>query len=96
MRTPEQVIEDFGAYVAPLAVGEMCCLPLDPHRRLLGKPRVVSRGVVADTDAGPRAFFRSALAAGVTSGIAAHHYPNGNPTPDASSYLGREPIGRAV
>jgi DNA repair protein RadC len=45
---------------------------------------VVSKGDVDGTDAGPRAFFRLALAAGATTCIAVHNHPGGDPTPSAA------------
>ncbi|MBA3847633.1 MAG: DNA repair protein RadC [Planctomycetes bacterium] len=78
-------VGDVYAILAPDLVGlrheELWCLPLDPHARLIGEPRVVSRGDVDGTDAGPRAFFRLALAAGATSVIAVHNHPSGDATP---------------
>ncbi len=63
---------------------ELWCLPLDPHSRLIGQPRIVTRGDVDGTDAGPRALFRIALSAGATSCIAVHNHPTGDPTPSAA------------
>lgn len=62
---------------------ELWCLPLDAHCRLLGRPRPVTRGDVDGVDAGPRAFFRIALAAGAVQAIAVHNHPSGDPTPSA-------------
>jgi DNA repair protein RadC len=56
------------------------CLPLDARSGLIGEPRRVSQGDVDGTDAGPRVFFRAALAAGATSCIAVHNHPTGDPT----------------
>ncbi|HYE06492.1 MAG TPA: DNA repair protein RadC [Planctomycetota bacterium] len=84
-RPPLRCLKDVYAILAPDLVGlrheELWCLPLDPHARLIGEPRVVSRGDVDGTDAGPRAFFRLALAAGATSVIAVHNHPSGDATP---------------
>ena len=60
------------------------CLPLDRQSRLIGAPRVVSKGDVDGTDAGPRAFFRAALTAGAVSAIAVHNHPSGDPSPSAA------------
>ncbi len=84
MRTPEEVIDDVGAYFAPLAVEELWCLPLDPHSRLIGEPRMISRGDTDGTEAGPRAFLRAALTACATSCIAVHNHPSGDITPSAA------------
>ncbi len=59
-------------------------MPLDPHSRLIGEPRMVSRGDVDGTDASPRALFRIALSVGATSCIAVHNHPTGDPTPSAA------------
>ena len=84
LSSPEAVAE----LLAPLAVGlaheEFWCLPLDARSRLLGEPRLVARGDVDGTDAPPRAFFRTALAAGAVSVIAVHNHPTGDPTPSAA------------
>ncbi len=60
------------------------CLALDPHSNLIGEPIIVSMGDVDGTDAGPRAFFRAALAAGATTCIAAHNHPTGDPAPSSA------------
>lgn len=84
LRTPEEVVAAVGADVVALRHEELWCLPLDPQSRLIGEPRRVSRGDVDGTDAGPRAFFRLALAAGATSCIALHNHPSGDATPSAA------------
>jgi DNA repair protein RadC len=56
------------------------CLPLDARSGLIGEPRVVSQGDVDGTDAGPRAFFRIALAAGASTCLAVHNHPTGDPS----------------
>jgi DNA repair protein RadC len=81
---PEKVAEHLTPLVAGLAHEEFWCLPLDVRSRLIGRPRVVSRGDVDATDAGPRAFFRIALAAGATTCIAVHNHPTGDHTPSAA------------
>ena len=83
-RTPEEVVPLVAADLALLPHEELWCLPLDPHCRLIGEPRVVSRGDTDGTDAGPRAFTRLALQAGATSAIALHNHPSGDPTPSAA------------
>ncbi|MBA2480380.1 MAG: DNA repair protein RadC [Planctomycetes bacterium] len=84
LKTPEAVAELLAPLAASLPHEELWCLPLDPQSRLIGRPRVISRGDVDGTDAGPRAFFRIALAAGATSCIAVHNHPGGDPTPSAA------------
>ena len=84
LRTPEEVVAVLGPDLCALRHEELWCLPLDPHSRLIGEPRQVSRGDVDGTDAGPRAFFRLALAAGATSCIAVHNHPSGDATPSAA------------
>ena len=84
LRTPEEVLAAIGADLVALPHEELWCLPLDRQSRLIGEPRQVSRGDVDGTDAGPRAFFRLALAAGATSCIAVHNHPSGDATPSAA------------
>ncbi len=84
LKTPEAVAELLGPLAVSLAHEELWCLPLDPQSRLIGRPRVISKGDVDGTDAGPRAFFRLALAAGATSCVAVHNHPGGDPAPSAA------------
>jgi DNA repair protein RadC len=84
LRTPEQVFQAFVSEMGPLPHEELWCLPLDVHSRLIGEPRVVSKGDIDGTDASPRSFFRLALIAGATSCIALHNHPTGDPTASAS------------
>ncbi len=81
IKTPEDVV----ALLTPMMVGlmheELWCLPLDSRDRLIGLPRVVSRGDVDGTDGGPRAFFRAAISAGAVAALAVHNHPTGNPNP---------------
>jgi DNA repair protein RadC len=81
LATPEAVAELLAPLAASLPHEELWCLPLDAQSRLIGQPRVVSKGDVDGTDAGPRAFFRLALVAGASSCIAVHNHPGGDPTP---------------
>lgn len=87
MRSPEEVMEHLGADLAPLGHEELWCLPLDARSRLIGEPRVVSRGDVDGTEAGPRAFFRTALRAGAVTAIAVHNHPTGDVEPSAADRL---------
>ncbi len=73
-----------GAEMSALSHEELWILPLDPHCRLIQGHRIVSKGDVDGTDAGPRLFFRHALLAGATSAIAIHCHPSGDPTPSAA------------
>ena len=84
LQTPEQVSALLGNDLALLPHEELWCLPLDPRSRLIGPPRVVSRGDVDGTEAGPRAFLRLALIAGASSAIAVHNHPTGDPAPSAA------------
>jgi DNA repair protein RadC len=88
LKSPEDVaafvVEVLSPALLRLAHEELWCLPLDPHCRLLGRPRTVTRGDVDGVDAGPRAFFRTALAAGAVQAIAVHNHPGGDPTPSAA------------
>jgi len=88
LKTPEDVAAYVVAVLSPsllrLPHEELWCLPLDPHCRLLGRPRTVTRGDVDGVDAGPRAFFRTALAAGAVQAIAVHNHPGGDPAPSAA------------
>ena len=82
--TPKAV----AALLAPLALGlvheEFWCLPVDARGRLIGTPRRISQGDVDGTEAGPRAFFRMALASGAVAVIAVHNHPSGDPSPSAA------------
>ncbi len=81
LTTPEQVSALLGHELELLPHEEFWCLPLDARSRLIGAPRIISRGDVDGTEAGPRAFFRQALTAGATSAIAVHNHPTGDPSP---------------
>ncbi len=85
LKSPEDVAAYVVVVLSPallrLPHEELWCLPLDPHCRLIGRPRTVTRGDVDGVDAGPRAFFRTALAAGAVQAIAVHNHPNGDPAP---------------
>ncbi len=88
LRTPEQVaayvIDVLSPSLLRLPHEELWCLPLDPQCKLIGRPRVVTRGDVDGTDAGPRAFLRTALSAGAVQAIAIHNHPGGDPAPSAA------------
>ena len=76
-RTPEEVVALVAPDLVPLAHEQLLCLALDPHQRLIAQPRLVSTGDVDGCDAGPRAFFRNALAVGATNALAVHNHPSG-------------------
>jgi DNA repair protein RadC len=78
------VVEVLSPALLRLPHEELWCLPLDPQCRLIGRPRVVTRGDVDGVDAGPRAFLRTALAAGAVQAIAVHNHPSGDPSPSAA------------
>lgn len=88
LKSPEQVAAFVVQVLSPallrLPHEELWCLPLDPHCRLIGRPRTVTRGDVDGVDAGPRAFFRTALAAGAVQAIAVHNHPGGDPAPSGA------------
>ena len=84
LRQPEDVAALLAQEMAPLRHEELWCLPLDTHSRLIGEPRMISRGDIDGTDAGPRAFFRKALQAGAANTIAVHNHPSGNPEASAA------------
>ena len=88
LKSPEEVaafvVETLSPALLRLAHEELWCLPLDPHCRLIGRPRTVTRGDVDGVDAGPRAFFRTALGAGAVQAIAVHNHPGGDPAPSAA------------
>jgi DNA repair protein RadC len=86
LKTPEDVVAALGTSMVGLAHEELWCLPLDPQSRLIGEPRVVSKGDIDGCDAGPRAFFRLALMAGATSAIAVHNHPSSEVTPSNADY----------
>jgi DNA repair protein RadC len=99
LRTPEDVAELLSADLVGLRHEELWCLPLDVHSRLIGEPRVISKGDIDGTDAGPRAFFRQALAAGAASCIAVHNHPTGDATPSAADRAATSKLvaaGRAI
>lgn len=81
---PEDAAALIAAEMAHLAHEELWCLPLDARSRLIGEPRVVSRGDIDGTDAGPRAFFRLALRAGAATVIAVHNHPSGESDPSGA------------
>jgi DNA repair protein RadC len=60
------------------------CLCLDPRSNLIGAPIQVSQGDIDGCDAGPRAFFRTALSRGACSAIAVHNHPSGDPSPSVA------------
>jgi len=60
-----------------LAVEAMYCLPLDNRSRLIGQPRLCSRGDSEGTDANPRTVMRAALLAGASSCVVCHNHPGG-------------------
>ena len=70
-----------GPVLAYEEVEYFMCLPLDARSRLIGKPLKISKGDIAGTEAGPRAFFRAAVRVGAYSCIAVHNHPTGNPEP---------------
>ncbi len=88
LKSPEEVAAYVVHVLSPallrLPHEELWCLPLDSHCRLIGRPRTVTRGDVDGVDAGPRAFFRIALAAGAVQAIAVHNHPAGDPQPSAA------------
>jgi DNA repair protein RadC len=84
LQTAEQVARLVGGEMALFDHEEFWCLPLDARSRLIGPPRVVSRGDVDGTEADPRAFFRHAFLAGAVSAIAVHNHPSGDPQPSAA------------
>ena len=84
LATPEAVVEILTAELSALRQEQFYCLPLDPRSRLLGEPRLLSRGDIDGTEAGPRLFFRITLMAGAASAIAVHNHPSGDPSPSAA------------
>jgi DNA repair protein RadC len=81
---PHLVAELLAHELTPLGHEEFWCLPLDARCRLIGEPRRISKGDIDGTEAGPRAFFRTALKAGAVQAIAAHNHPTGNPGPSSA------------
>lgn len=84
LANPEAVVALIREELSPLPHEEFWCLPLDPRSRLIGEPRVVSKGDIDGTDAGTRPFFRLALKAGAGSAIAVHNHPSGGITPSTA------------
>lgn len=80
LQSPEEAVALISAELAALPHEEFWLLALDVRSRLIGEPRAISRGDVDGTEAGPRAFFRTALAARATSAIAVHNHPSGDAT----------------
>ncbi len=60
-RTPEEVVPLIAPDLAVLDHERLMVLPLDPHSRLIGEPRLVSVGDVDGTEAGPRKVLRIVL-----------------------------------
>ena len=83
---PEEVCAVMAPTLAAISHEEFWCLPLDSRKQLVGRPRIVSRGDVDGTDAGPRLFTREALLAHATSAIAVHNHPTGDPTPSPADH----------
>lgn len=81
LSTPEAIAAYIGPRLAGLPHEELWCIPIGPTCHLVGEPQMITRGDVDGTDAGPRAVFRYALAAGATSCAVAHNHPSGCPTP---------------
>lgn len=92
---PEAIMEIMAPLSASLAHETLWCLPLDPHCRLIGQPRVVSVGDVDGTDAGARCFFRIALVAAASTVVAVHNHPTGDPAPSAADRLATTSLARA-
>ena len=92
---PEAAAALVAAEMAHLGHEELWCLPLDPRSRLIGEPRVVSRGDIDGTDAGPRAFFRIALRAGAATAIAVHNHPTGAVEPSSADLAVTRALVRA-
>jgi DNA repair protein RadC len=86
LNTPEAVHALMGPRLAAEEVETFWALPLDARSRLIGEPRVVSRGDIDGTDAGPRAFFRAVIRTGATSCVAVHPHPSGEPEPSLADY----------
>ena len=84
LKTPDAVAEMLASELSALRQEQFYCLPLDPRSRLLGEPRLLSRGDIDGTEAGPRLFFRTALLAGAATAIAVHNHPSGDPSPSSS------------
>lgn len=95
LHTPEAVIALIAADMAPLRHEELWCLPLDSHAKLIGEPRMISRGDVDGTDAGPRSIFRRALQLGATQIIVVHNHPSGDATPSEADYAVTKRIAEA-
>ena len=92
--------EAAAALVAPLLAGlaheELWVLCLDPRNQLIGEPRLVTRGDVDGTDAGPRAVLRLALLAGATGCIVVHNHPSGDPAPSSADIASTRRLAQAA
>ncbi len=77
---PEDVVVAMGA-LSDLPEEHFYCLALNTRGELIGDPCEISKGDVDSCDAGPRAFFRTALRRSAVSAIAVHNHPSGDPTP---------------
>jgi len=93
--TPESVYELMRLRALTTDVEHFWCLALDARARLIGDPVEVSRGDVDGTDAGPRAFFRSALVRRGVSAIAVHNHPTGDPHASAGDHAVTERLAAA-
>ena len=84
LKTPESVRELMAPALVHLAHEQFWCLPVNARNCLIGSPRMVSRGDVDGTEAGPRTFLREGLLAHASGVIAVHNHPSGDPTPSPS------------
>lgn len=84
LSTPGAIAAWIGPRLAALTCEEFWCIPLGPTCRVVGEARMITRGDVDGTDAGPRALLRHALSAGAVSCVAVHNHPSGDPTPSAA------------
>jgi len=84
-RKPVETARDVFEHVRALGVSDMqehfFALYLDPKKRLLCPPRIVTTGLVNHSVLHPRELFREAIQWGATTVIIAHNHPSGDATP---------------
>jgi DNA repair protein RadC len=77
MRCPEAVFDRM-RFLAEATVEHMYLLCLDTRSRLLGEPRLITKGDLSGTDCVPSSVFRVALDAAANSVILCHNHPTGD------------------
>jgi len=84
-RTPEDVARLVRAVIPEQdwMVETMFVVLLNARNKVMGRPRVVSKGILDGSLVHPREVFRGAVMAGAACLVLAHNHPSGDPTPSA-------------